>query len=71
MTLLHELRIWLGFALAYAGSRLLGFRIISTYVPSDADGLIRAMHFAEDQTQLNSSMRSYVEELDASYSYEL
>lgn len=70
MTLLHDIRIWLGFTLAYAGSRLLGFRIISTYTPSD-DGLIRAMHFAEDQTQLNSSMRSYVEELDASYSYEL
>lgn len=64
--LFYTCRIQLGFLLSWWGSRLLGFNVVLTYTPSEED-VIRAMHFAENKAQLNSSMRVYVEALDASY----
>ena len=62
----YESRIMLGFWLSHVGTRLLGFKVVLVYAPVGED-VIRAMHFAENETQLNSSMRLYVEDLDASY----
>lgn len=62
----NDMRIQLGFLLAHLGTRLLGFKIVSIYVPQGGD-TIRAMHFAENVAQLNSSMRDYVDDLDAAY----
>lgn len=53
--------------LMYIGSTILGLRVISVYIPKDGDDYLRAIHFAENETELNNSMRSYVDDLDASY----
>jgi len=62
----YTCRIQLGFWLSHVGTRLLGFKVVLVYAPVGQD-VIRAMHFAENATQLNSSMRLYVEDLDASH----
>ena len=64
--LFYICRIQLGFWLSHVGTRLLGFKVVLIYSHVGQD-VIRAMHFAENTAQLNSSMRGYVEDLDASY----
>jgi hypothetical protein len=55
-----------GLKLLVLGSQLSGFRIVTMYQP-EGDPYVRAMHLAVDETQLNNSMRSYVEQLDQTY----
>jgi len=42
------------------------FGIVVTYAP-DVDGDLHCIHFARDERALNTSIRSYLEDLDASY----
>lgn len=60
-------------ACEYVGARLLrlslqlcGFRIVCFYKSPDGESL-RAMHVAVSEADLNSSMREFVDKLDASY----
>lgn len=48
------------------GLQLSGFRVICFYKTPDGEG-IRAMHVAISEADLTSSMREFVENLDASY----
>ncbi len=57
---------FVGLRLFTLGAQLCGYQVITMYQP-DGDPHVRAMHVAEDPTQLNNSMRTYVEALDASY----
>lgn len=57
---------FIGLRLFTLGAQLCGYTVVVMYQPA-GDPHIRAMHVAEDPTQLNNSMRTYVEELDASY----
>ena len=67
MTKLYETVCqWIGLRLFTLGAQLSGFTTITLYQP-DGDPYVRAAHVATDPTQLNTSMRTYVEALDASY----
>jgi hypothetical protein len=55
-----------GLKLLVLGSQLAGFRIVTMYQP-EGDPYVRAMHVAINETHLNNSMRSYVEQLDQTY----
>jgi hypothetical protein len=55
-----------GLKLLVLGSQLSGFRIVTMYQP-EGDPYVRAMHVAINETHLNNSMRSYVEQLDQTY----
>ena len=57
---------FIGLRLFTLGAQLCGYQVITMYQP-EGDPHIRAMHVASDPTQLNNSMRTYVEALDASY----
>lgn len=57
---------YIGLRLFTLGAQLSGFQVFCMYQP-EGDPYVRAMHAATDPAQLNSSMRTYVEQLDASY----
>jgi len=57
---------WIGLRLFTLGAQLSGFNVFTFYQP-EGDPYVRAIHVAADPTHLNSSMRTYVEALDASY----
>lgn len=61
---------FVGMRMLALGLQLSGFRIVCFYKTPDGEG-IRAMHVAVTEADLTSSMREFVENLDASYSYEL
>lgn len=42
----------------------LGTRIYSTVLAKPEDNEVKAVHFAENERELNISMRDYVDELD-------
>ena len=66
--LLNKIRVTTGLILLNIGGTILGFRVITFYNPKNKeDDYVKVVHFAVDETQLNNSMRSYVEDLDASY----
>lgn len=57
---------FVGLRLFTMGAQLCGYNVITMYQP-EGDPYVRAMHAATSPTQLNNSMRSYVESLDNSY----
>jgi hypothetical protein len=57
---------YIGLRLFTLGAQLSGFQVFCMYQP-DGDPFVRAMHVATDPTQLNNSMRTYVDDLDRSY----
>jgi hypothetical protein len=57
---------FVGLKLFVLGSQLAGFRIVTMYQP-EGNPYIQAVHVAVNETQLNNSMRSYVEQLDQTY----
>jgi hypothetical protein len=57
---------FVGLKLFVLGSQLTGFRIVTMYQP-EGNPYIQAVHVAVNETQLNNSMRSYVEQLDQTY----
>ena len=57
---------YIGLRLLTLGAQLSGYHVITLYNP-EGDEYVRAIHLAENPTQLNNSMRSYVESLDNSY----
>lgn len=57
---------YIGLRLLTLGSQLCGYNVVTLYNP-EGDEYVRAVHVAENETHLNSSMRTYVESLDASY----
>ena len=56
----------IGVTLFVWGTRLCGYNCITLYQP-EGEPIIRAMHVAENELQLNNSMRTYIEQLDKSY----
>jgi hypothetical protein len=58
---------FVGLRLLTLGSQLCGFRIVAVYSPEDRKDELHAVHLATSEAQLNSSMRSYVESLEATY----
>lgn len=61
---------FVGLRLLALGLQLSGFRIVCFYNSPDRDAVL-AIHAAVTAADLNSSMREFVERLDASYYYEL
>ena len=57
---------YVGLRLFTLGAQLCGYNVFTMYQPK-GDPHVRAMHVATDPTQLNNSMRTYVELLDQSY----
>ena len=57
---------YLGYKLLAIGMQLIGYKTLVIYQP-EGDEFIRAMHVAENQQALNTSMRIYVDSLDESY----
>jgi hypothetical protein len=57
---------YIGLRLFTLGAQLSGFQVFCMYQP-EGDPFVRAMHAATDPTQLNNSMRTYVDDLDATY----
>ena len=57
---------FVGLKLFVLWSQLTGFRIVTMYQP-EGNSYIQAVHVAVNETQLNNSMRSYVEQLDQTY----
>jgi len=57
---------FVGVRLLRLSLQLCGFRIVCFYKSPDGESL-RAMHVAVSESDLNSSMREYVDNLDASY----
>ena len=57
---------YIGLRLFTLGAQLCGYNVVTLYNP-EGDDRVRAMHVAESETQLNNSMRTYVESLDQSY----
>lgn len=64
--LFTEICHFIGLRLFTLGAQLCGYQVFTMYQP-EGDPHVRAMHVATDPTQLNNSMRTYVEALDASY----
>jgi hypothetical protein len=64
--LFTELCHFIGFRLFTLGAQLLSYRVFAMYQP-EGDPYVRAMHVAWSETDLNNSMRTYVEELDKTY----
>lgn len=56
----------IGVTLFVWGTRLCGYNRITLYQP-EGEPLIRAIHVAGTDADLNNSMRTYVEELDKTY----
>lgn len=64
--LFTEICHFIGLRLFTLGAQLCGYNVVSLYQP-DGDPYVRAMHVAGTETDLNNSMRTYVEELDKTY----
>ena len=61
---------FVGLRLLALGLQLSGFRVVCFYNSPERDAVL-AIHAAVTEADLTSSMREFVERLDASYSYEL
>jgi len=57
---------WVGMRMLALGLQLTNFRVVCLYKTPDGEG-IRAMHVAISEADLTSSMREFVDNLDASY----
>lgn len=64
--LFNKICNFIGLRLLTLGAQLSGYNVVTLYNP-EGDEYVRAVHLAENETHLNSSMRTYVESLDASY----
>lgn len=64
--LFTDISHFIGLRLFTLGAQLCGYTIFTMYQP-EGDPYVRAMHVAGSETDLNNSMRTYVEELDKSY----